>query len=79
MKRTTLNLHDEQADALQTRAAETGVLVSEQIRRAINLVLFADEPAAKYFWKPDVRVRVIPRDENPQRQPVLFTSKQETR
>ena len=47
MKRITLNLHDEQTDALQKRADETGVLVSKQIRRAISLVLFADKQSAR--------------------------------
>jgi hypothetical protein len=42
MKRIYVNLTDEQAAALKQRAVETGVLQVEQIRRAINLSLFAD-------------------------------------
>lgn len=39
MKRICVNLTAEQAAALQERANETGVLQSEQIRRAIDLSL----------------------------------------
>jgi hypothetical protein len=47
MKRICVNVTDEQATALKKRAQETGVIQAEQIRRAINLCLFADEQAAK--------------------------------
>jgi hypothetical protein len=46
MRRITLNLKPEQADALQKRAADTGVLVSEQIRRAIDASLTPRRPRA---------------------------------
>ena len=63
MKRICVNVSDEQAAALQRRNVETGVPQSEQIRRAINLALFADEQVGKKSTH----------------QPVLFTLKQETR
>ena len=57
MKRITLNLHNEQADALHQRAADTGVLVSEQIRRAIDASLTerrAASPAPVLISQPKV-------------------------
>ncbi|MGA2338023.1 MAG: ribbon-helix-helix protein, CopG family [Terriglobales bacterium] len=36
MKRISINLSEEQAAGLKARAAATGVLQSEQIRRAID-------------------------------------------
>jgi len=43
MKRISINLSEEQAAGLKARAAATGVLQSEQIRRYINLGLFVDQ------------------------------------
>lgn len=47
MKRVYVNLTDEQSQRLKERAIETGVLVAEQIRRAVNLMLFADAKPKK--------------------------------
>jgi hypothetical protein len=63
MKRICVNVSDEQAAALQRRNVETGVPQSEQIRRAINLALFADEQVGKKTTQ----------------HPVLFARQQETR
>jgi hypothetical protein len=62
-KRICVNLTPEQAAALKERAVTTGVPQSEQIRRAINLSLFADAQGTR---------------KSPQ-QPVLFAHRQETR
>lgn len=42
MIRLHLNITEKQSEALKARALETGVQQSEQVRRAINLLLFAD-------------------------------------
>jgi|HubBroStandDraft_3_1064219.scaffolds.fasta_scaffold1498896_1 hypothetical protein len=42
MKRIYVNISNEAADALKIRAEETGVIVAEQIRRAINMTLYAE-------------------------------------
>jgi hypothetical protein len=52
MKRIYVNLTDEQAAALKQRAVETGVLQVEQIRRAINLSLFADSQQEREQSRP---------------------------
>jgi len=46
-KRVCVNLTNEQADALKERAVVTSVPQSEQILRAINLSLFADQQGAR--------------------------------
>lgn len=43
MTRICVNLTSEQVASLKQRALDTGVPQSEQIRRAINLALFADK------------------------------------
>jgi hypothetical protein len=43
MIRITLNVTPEQSAGLKSRADQTGVLQSEQIRRYINLGLFVDQ------------------------------------
>jgi hypothetical protein len=63
MKRVCVNLTPEAAAALKARALETGVPQAEQIRRAINLALFADNQSAREAT----------------RQPVLFAQKVDTR
>jgi hypothetical protein len=45
MQRIHVHITEEQSKALKERQLETGVTPSEQIRRAINLVLFADQQA----------------------------------
>jgi plasmid stability protein len=69
MKQITVNLPEEQIAALKARAAETGVLVSEQIRRAIDFRLRFEKPhyneAERAYEFPHPGVR----------QPVLFTPK----
>ena len=53
MKRIYVNLTDEQSQRLKERAVETGVLQAEQIRRAVNLMLFAEQkPRRKSNAKP---------------------------
>jgi hypothetical protein len=47
MRRITMNVTDAQYEALKTRERETGCTQSEQIRRAINLTLFADAQQQK--------------------------------
>ena len=46
----SIHLHvkvtEDQARALRERQIEVGVTVSEQVRRAINLMLFADKQKA---------------------------------
>jgi len=42
MKRITLNITDAQSKALKECAAETGVQQSEQVRRSINMTLYAE-------------------------------------
>jgi Ribbon-helix-helix protein, copG family len=59
MKRITLNLHDEQADALRKRAAASGVLVSEQIRRAIAADL--TPPQTEHSTRAAQPVLITPR------------------
>jgi Ribbon-helix-helix protein, copG family len=61
MKRICVNVSTEMAAGLKEKAAVTGVPQAEQIRRAINLALFADQQA------------------DPNRQPVLFAPRRETR
>jgi hypothetical protein len=63
MVRISVNLTPEQVDALKARAIETGVPQSEQIRRAVNLAVFADAQGARMSSQ----------------QPVLFTPQKETR
>lgn len=63
MKRISVNLTPEQVTALKERAVATGVPQSEQIRRAINLAVFADAQG--------------PRKSS--NQPVLFVPRLETR
>jgi hypothetical protein len=63
MKRISVNVTPEQAARLQVQAALTGVPRNEQIRRAINLALFANAQGAR----------------KTSHQPVLFSPKQETR
>jgi hypothetical protein len=48
MRQITVNLRDDQVTALQKRAAETGVLQSEIIRRALDVALSSEtvRPAA---------------------------------
>jgi hypothetical protein len=45
MKRITVNVTDAQAAALKKCAARDGVRQAEQIRRAIDLAIFADKLA----------------------------------
>ena len=52
MKRICVNVTDEQAAQLRERADETGVLQSEQIRRYINLGLFADKDLNWFAGQP---------------------------
>ncbi len=47
MTRISLFLRDEQIAALKLRQIETGVSLSEQIRHAVNLTLFADAQGRK--------------------------------
>jgi len=47
MKRLTINLTEAQAAVLKEQAAVTGVRQAEQIRRAINLAIFADKQQQK--------------------------------
>jgi hypothetical protein len=42
MKRINANLTDEQLAALRQRQIEMGVPIAEQIRRAVNLLIFSD-------------------------------------
>jgi hypothetical protein len=63
MQRISVNLTQEQVAALKERAAATGVPQSEQIRRAINLAVFADAQGVR----------------KSSHQPVLFTQQRETR
>lgn len=51
MKRISVFLNPEQIEALKLRAAETGVIVSEQIRRYVRLGLFADQQGRKVEWR----------------------------
>ncbi|HWY20029.1 MAG TPA: ribbon-helix-helix domain-containing protein [Candidatus Acidoferrum sp.] len=51
-KRVCVNLTPEQAAALKERAVTTGVPQSEQIRRAINLSLFADAQGTRKSPQP---------------------------
>lgn len=44
MVRISVNITPDQAEALQKRASETGVLQSEQIRRAIDVALSTPRP-----------------------------------
>jgi hypothetical protein len=63
MKRISVNVTPEQAAALKERTIRDGVPANEQIRRAINLLFFADAQGARKSIQ----------------QPVLFTPTQETR
>ncbi len=51
MKRISVFLNPEQIEALKLRAAEPGVIVSEQIRRYVRLGLFADQQGRKVEWR----------------------------
>jgi hypothetical protein len=42
-----VKITEEQSNALRERQLETGVTPSEQIRRAINLYLFADQQSKR--------------------------------
>jgi len=57
MKRVYVSLTDEQSQRLKERVVETGVLQAEQIRRAVNLMLFAEQkPRKKSNAKPSTEV-----------------------
>ena len=70
MKRIYVNVTEQQAAALKERATLTGVLQSEQIRRALNLALFADAESNRQAGY--VRARKSLEDYEARQQPVLI-------
>jgi hypothetical protein len=56
MPRICINVPDKMAAALKEKQVLTGVPVSEQIRRAINMSLYADQPVRKTERQPVIFV-----------------------
>lgn len=65
MKRINATLTDEQLAALRQRQIEMGVPIAEQIRRAVNLLIFADaKPREVEYRKSTSEQRMFPVQES---------------
>jgi|HubBroStandDraft_1064217.scaffolds.fasta_scaffold02635_14 hypothetical protein len=64
-KRILVQLTEEQIAALRARRIALGVPVAEQIRRAVNLMLFADaKPKKIEYRKSTAEQRLFPAQES---------------
>jgi hypothetical protein len=65
MKRINATLTDAQLAALRQRQIEMGVPIAEQIRRAVNLLIYADaKPREIDYRKSSTEQRIFPAQES---------------